>query len=41
MSTVDLSDEVVREFVAEFGELGGGYGGYNEDHEFFGYRQAI
>jgi methionine sulfoxide reductase catalytic subunit len=29
------------EFVAHFSELGGGYGGYNEDHEFFGYRQSI
>jgi methionine sulfoxide reductase catalytic subunit len=29
------------EFVASFSEVGGGYGGYNEDHEFFGYRQTI
>ncbi|MGH3676724.1 MAG: molybdopterin-dependent oxidoreductase [Mycobacterium sp.] len=29
------------EFVADFAEIGGGYGGYNEDHEFFGYRQPI
>lgn len=29
------------EFVARFSEIGGGYGGYNEDHEFFGYRQSI
>jgi methionine sulfoxide reductase catalytic subunit len=29
------------EFVAHFSEVGGGYGGYNEDHEFFGYRQSI
>ncbi len=29
------------EFVADFAEIGGGYGGYNEDHEFFGYRQSI
>jgi thiosulfate reductase cytochrome b subunit len=29
------------EFVADFSEIGGGYGGYNEDHEFFGYRQSI
>jgi sulfoxide reductase catalytic subunit YedY len=29
------------EFVAEFSEIGGGYGGYNQDHEFFGYRQSI
>jgi methionine sulfoxide reductase catalytic subunit len=29
------------EFVADVSEIGGGYGGYNEDHEFFGYRQSI
>jgi len=29
------------EFVADFSEIGGGYGGYNEDHEFFGYRQSL
>jgi sulfoxide reductase catalytic subunit YedY len=29
------------EFVATYTEIGGGYGGYNEDHEFFGYRQSI
>jgi methionine sulfoxide reductase catalytic subunit len=29
------------EFVAHFSEIGSGYGGYNEDHEFFGYRQSI
>jgi DMSO/TMAO reductase YedYZ molybdopterin-dependent catalytic subunit len=29
------------EFVADFSDVGGGYGGYNEDHEFFGYRQSI
>lgn len=29
------------EFVADFDDIGSGYGGYNEDHEFFGYRQAI
>ncbi len=29
------------EFVADFTEIGGGYGGYNQDHEFFGYRQSI
>jgi DMSO/TMAO reductase YedYZ molybdopterin-dependent catalytic subunit len=29
------------EFVAHYSEISGGYGGYNEDHEFFGYRQAI
>ena len=29
------------DFVADFADVGGGYGGYNEDHEFFGYRQSI
>jgi len=29
------------EFVEHFSEVGGGHGGYNEDHEFFGYRQSI
>jgi len=29
------------EFVETFAEVGGGHGGYNEDHEFFGYRQTI
>jgi DMSO/TMAO reductase YedYZ molybdopterin-dependent catalytic subunit/thiosulfate reductase cytochrome b subunit len=29
------------EFVADFREVAGGHGGYNEDHEFFGYRQTI
>jgi hypothetical protein len=29
------------EFVATISEVGGGYGGYNEDHEFFGYRQSL
>ena len=29
------------EFVADFSEIGGGEGGYNNDHEFFGYRQSI
>jgi len=29
------------EFVARYSEIGGGYGGYNQDHEFFGYRQSI
>jgi DMSO/TMAO reductase YedYZ molybdopterin-dependent catalytic subunit/thiosulfate reductase cytochrome b subunit len=29
------------EFVAEYSAIGGGHGGYNEDHEFFGYRQSI
>ncbi len=29
------------EFVADYAEIGGGYGGYNQDHEFFGYRQSI
>ncbi len=29
------------EFVANYAEVGGGHGGYNQDHEFFGYRQSI
>jgi methionine sulfoxide reductase catalytic subunit len=29
------------EFVASFEHLGAGQGGYNEDHEFYGYRQSI
>lgn len=29
------------EFVADYRDIGGGEGGYNQDHEFFGYRQSI
>jgi thiosulfate reductase cytochrome b subunit len=29
------------EFVTDFADIGSGYGGYNEDHEFFGYRQSL
>ena len=29
------------EFVVDFSEIGSGYGGYNEDHEYFGYRQTL
>jgi methionine sulfoxide reductase catalytic subunit len=29
------------EFVANYTEIASGYGGYNQDHEFFGYRQTI
>ncbi|GAB3266794.1 molybdopterin-dependent oxidoreductase [Arthrobacter pigmenti] len=29
------------EFVEDFSQIGGGEGGYNNDHEFFGYRQSI
>ncbi|HEU0205732.1 MAG TPA: molybdopterin-dependent oxidoreductase [Pseudolysinimonas sp.] len=29
------------EFIADFAEIGGGLGGYNNDHEFFGYRQSL
>jgi DMSO/TMAO reductase YedYZ molybdopterin-dependent catalytic subunit len=29
------------EFVADFTHLGAGQGGYNEDHEFYGYRTPI
>ena len=29
------------EFVSDFADLGAGQGGYNEDHEFYGYRTPI
>jgi DMSO/TMAO reductase YedYZ molybdopterin-dependent catalytic subunit len=29
------------EFVQDFKDLGAGHGGYNEDHEFYGYRMPI
>jgi methionine sulfoxide reductase catalytic subunit len=29
------------EFVSDFADLGAGQGGYNEDHEFYGYRMPI
>jgi hypothetical protein len=29
------------EFVDDFKHLGAGCGGYNEDHEFYGYRMPI
>ena len=29
------------EFVGDFADLGAGEGGYNEDHEFYGYRMPI
>ena len=29
------------EFVHDFADLGAGQGGYNEDHEFHGYRMPI
>ena len=29
------------EFVARLRRLGAGQGGYNEDHEFYGYRMPI
>jgi len=29
------------EFIADFSHLGAGQGGYNEDHEFYGYRMPI
>jgi hypothetical protein len=29
------------EFVRDFADLGSGQGGYNEDHEFYGYRMPI
>ncbi|WP_434612020.1 molybdopterin-dependent oxidoreductase [Arthrobacter sp. A5] len=43
---VELGFKLVKwikgiEFVEHFSEVGGGQGGYNNDHEFFGYRQSI
>ena len=32
---------VATEFVRDFADLGAGQGGYNEDHEFYGYRMPI
>ena len=29
------------EFVADFTDIGSGFGGYNQDHEFFGYSQSL
>jgi DMSO/TMAO reductase YedYZ molybdopterin-dependent catalytic subunit len=29
------------DFVHDFAHLGNGCGGYNEDHEFYGYRESI
>jgi len=29
------------EFVESFAHLGAGQGGFNEDHEFYGYRESI
>ena len=34
---MDQGDRVRRPLP----EIGSGYGGYNQDHEFFGYRQSI
>ncbi|MBG0739544.1 molybdopterin-dependent oxidoreductase [Paeniglutamicibacter antarcticus] len=43
---VELGFKMVKwikgiEFVESFSEVGGGEGGYNNDHEFFGYSQSI
>ncbi len=39
------SDEPVqkemRMAVIHYSEIGSGYGGYNQDHEFFGFRQSL
>jgi DMSO/TMAO reductase YedYZ molybdopterin-dependent catalytic subunit len=29
------------DFVSDYADLGAGQGGYNEDHEFYGYRMPI
>jgi len=34
-------DLAAIEFVHDFHDLGAGQGGYNEDHEFYGYRMPI
>ena len=31
----------IIEFVHDFAELGQGNGGYNEGHEFYGYRMPL
>ncbi|MDQ2873631.1 MAG: molybdopterin-dependent oxidoreductase [Actinomycetota bacterium] len=43
---VELGFKMVKwikgvEFVEHFSEVGGGEGGYNNDHEYFGYSQSI
>jgi sulfoxide reductase catalytic subunit YedY len=43
---VELDFKMVKwikgiEFVENFDDIGGGLGGYHNDHEFFGYRQSI
>jgi len=43
---VELGFKMVKwieavEFVESYEHLGGGYGGYNEDHEYFGFRMPI
>lgn len=45
-ATSELGYKLVKgvqavEFVESFGHLDGGRGGYNADHEFFGYRATI
>ena len=27
--------------MADFADIGSGFGGYNQDHGFFGYRQSL
>ncbi len=27
--------------IIHYSEIGSGYGGYNQDHEFFGFRQSL
>lgn len=43
---VELGFKMVKwieaiEFVESYEDLGGGYGGYNEDHEYYGFRMPI
>jgi sulfoxide reductase catalytic subunit YedY len=29
------------DFAADYSQVGGGYGGYTPDHQFFSYRQPV
>ncbi len=42
-ATKRTNGQVIKgvESVAHYSEVGGGQGGYNQDHEFFGYHQSL
>ena len=40
-ATRAIACAIVAEYVSDFADLGAGQGGYNEDHEFYGYRMPI